>query len=218
MKIVKRITPGLVMSWSPCEDYTESRVTRLLGTRGRKPLDLTDMGLSRDPKVPVADLLWCLLRPEVMGWRPLVWVASDCAAHVLDRFEAWSLNDWRPRQAILAARSRVARNNPTSKAKAYDAANAAEHAGDFTYLTADADAHAAGNAAVAAARAARAAAYYTTSVSWITSCAQYASVYAAVAAEGNSNDERRWQIERIAHFLRGNETVYRLPLRPREAP
>lgn len=64
-----------VLSWEPCEAY-EERETLLELTGGRE--ELTPLEVTR-LKIPVVDILWVLLRPEILGELVLRLCACDIA-------------------------------------------------------------------------------------------------------------------------------------------
>jgi hypothetical protein len=132
--------------------------------------------------------------------------AADCAEHVLHIFESRFPNDFRPRKAIEAARSR---NRLTAYAAAYVAAYVASNA---AYANDAAYAANAANAAAYAAYAANAAAYAAN-----TTYAAHAATYAANDAANAANDadaayaravgyhrECQWQAQRLAFYLHGD--------------
>ena len=57
-----KITLNKLMSWEPCEEYTEERVLKI--TKGRK--SLTPLEVSK-LRISIEDRIWVLLRPDVLG-------------------------------------------------------------------------------------------------------------------------------------------------------
>ncbi len=133
--------------------------------------------------------------------------AADCAEHVLPLFEREYPTDNRPRRAIEAARA-LARGENAS-AFAADAANAAAEAAFEREYPNDnrprreveaARALARGeNASASAAADAAFAAFAAHATS--AADAAFAAVEAAFAAAADHAQERRWQANRLAHYL-----------------
>lgn len=93
------ITPENILSWGPCEDYTESCIRAIYGARpSLSPAEVLDLD------IPVPDRLWAVLRPEVLGYHDLRLAVCDIAARTLPLYEAQYSGDDRPRHAIETAR------------------------------------------------------------------------------------------------------------------
>ncbi len=145
-----RCTAEQVMSWEPCEDYTEEVVRRLFGRR--KYLDARQI-LALD--IPAGDRLWAALREEVIP-APLLHEFACREAHsaLMRERRAGREPDERLWNAISVKR-RWLRGQATDDdlAAAWDAAG--EAAWDAAWDAAGAAAWAAASAAAwAAARAA----------------------------------------------------------------
>ena len=92
------ITIDDLLSWGPCRDYLE--LGRLAAGRERwTALDI--LALDQPP----GDLLWVVLRTELIPERVLHELACDFAEHVLYLFERVRPEDGRPRAAIEAKRA-----------------------------------------------------------------------------------------------------------------
>ena len=100
-------------------------------------------------------MIWWLRQTAIIDKATSVRISIECAAHVLNKFEARNPGDPRPRAAIDFARKWLA--DPTLQAAAYaDAAAAAYAAAAAAYASsAAADAYASSAAAYAAAAAER---------------------------------------------------------------
>jgi len=115
--------------------------------------------------------------------------AADCAEHVLAWFEAESPDDYRPRQAIEAARQwqRGELGMADARKLAFASHAAARQSSS--------------PAAVAAARAAG----HAAATAHVATHAPHAANYARKAMEAAGQDpeiERRWQVERLSEPLR----------------
>ena len=70
-----KITVNQIMVWNPCHEYTKERVTKLIG-KGKTPLQIAKL------KIPAQDILWVLLREEIIPARELHLLACDFAQAV----------------------------------------------------------------------------------------------------------------------------------------
>jgi hypothetical protein len=128
----------------------------------------------------VAEQARLVRKVETWNDKTLRLFAADCAERVLGLYEKQYPNDDRPCKAIQAARDFA--NGLINKDAANAAANAAYAAANAAYAAANAaDAYAAANAASAAANA--------------------AAANAAAAAANAAYAERKWQVERLKHYL-----------------
>jgi hypothetical protein len=75
---MKKVTIKDVLSWAPCEEYTEERITKLFA--GRESLTVADI-LELD--IPYEDKLWAALREELIPAPILHEFACRCAEEVL---------------------------------------------------------------------------------------------------------------------------------------
>ena len=100
----QKITVDTIMSWGPCEEYTKTKIKKLLkGVCG-------DMGniTYRDIlklSIPVNDKLWVLLRPEFIPERQLheigIWCWEEIARPVWEKHHP---DDRRPHDAVATKR------------------------------------------------------------------------------------------------------------------
>src|SRR5574337_1565285 len=97
------LTPELVFSWGPCEDYTQDVLESLLGD-GKTPLEIIDGYEAAG--VPADDVLWLLLRPEIVPERELHLLACDYAAGVVDIYERAYPTSPRSRRSTARSRQR----------------------------------------------------------------------------------------------------------------
>ena len=75
---MKSVTVDDVMSWEPCEPHTRERVTSLFAGRARvTALDVCAMD------IPVKDILWAVLREDMIEGRVLHLFACWCAEQAL---------------------------------------------------------------------------------------------------------------------------------------
>ena len=152
-KRIKKITLSVVRSFNPCAEYTDDRISELLGLRGwLTPLEVCDLPIS------VEDKFWLLLRKEFLSAIDLRLFACDCAQRVMHLVPD---GEDRPQMAIdVAIGYAMGTVDDTDLAAASDAAwDAAWDAGAAAKAAAsDAAWAAAGAAASAAARAAAGAA------------------------------------------------------------
>ena len=177
------IAPELVMSWSPCKNYTPERLSELLGA-GKTPLEIIDQ--YEDADIAAADILWLLLRPEVLPAKQLHFLACDYAEAVLPVWERSYPVDFRPRGAIETKRRWIAGNASNQElAAAVDAARAAARTAART---------AARDAAVAAPWAAARAASRAAARAAARTAARAAAVAAAWAAARAAARDTAWDI------------------------
>jgi len=91
------ITVDMVMAFEPCDGWTQERVAGLIG-EGKSPTELAEILHGIDP----SGARWLLVR--LLGPRRAEW-ACRCAERVLPIWEAYTLTDRRPHEAIAAARA-----------------------------------------------------------------------------------------------------------------
>ena len=92
------ITIEDLLSWGPCRDHQELCAM----AAGRERWTALDI-LALDQ--PPSDLLWVVLRPELIPEHVLHELACDFAEHVLHLFEGVHPSEDRPRAAIEAKRA-----------------------------------------------------------------------------------------------------------------
>ncbi len=80
---MKLITVKDIMAWSPCGQYSQSRVETLIGS-GKTPVEI----LALD--IPLKDRLWAILRKEVFPGVSLRLIACDLGEAVLPIWENWA--------------------------------------------------------------------------------------------------------------------------------
>lgn len=97
-----------VLSWDPCDDYTERHIREL--AEGL-PERFTAVDLVRHlrHRIPSADLLWLLCRKDLLPARLLRECACDWAERAL---HLAGVTDWRPWKAVEVSR-RYARGEAT---------------------------------------------------------------------------------------------------------
>jgi hypothetical protein len=76
----KKITSEMIMSWYPCENYSEDRARLLIGD-GLTPLEICDLDL------PAIDILWILLRKEIIPEKILSLFSCRCAEDALSQID-----------------------------------------------------------------------------------------------------------------------------------
>ena len=119
---MNKITVRQIMSWRPCSEYPRGRVKKIIGS-GKTPLDICALDL------PAQDLLWVLLRPEIIPEMDLHQLSCTFAAGALPLWEKCFPDDRRPRIAIETKRKWVAGESTSADlAAAWDAAWAAARA------------------------------------------------------------------------------------------
>jgi len=87
-----------VIAWNPSCTYDEKRLRELAPTGSLTPLEVCDLD------IPIQDILWVLLRPEIIPERDLHLLACRFAEAALPVWEAVYPDDPRPRQAIETKR------------------------------------------------------------------------------------------------------------------
>jgi len=93
------ITTELIMSWDPCDDYTEEQISELIG-EGKTPLEI-----AHNKIIPVEHTCWVLLHPEIISENELHELACKFAEDALIRErEAGRKPDQRNWAAIEAKR------------------------------------------------------------------------------------------------------------------
>ena len=178
---MKTATIQDVLSWNPCVEYTQDRITNLWA--GRKKLSALDM---TKLDIPIEDKLWAILRENLISANTLHLLACDFAERALSKIKS---PDPRSVNAIKIKREWIGGNATDDElAAAWAAAWAAEDAAWAAAGTAE-DA-AAGAAAWAAAGAAEAA------VRAAAGTAEDAAAGAAVRAA-----EEEWQLARVVEVL-----------------
>ena len=205
-----KITVSSLLSWKPCgwnkeddgKNYTPRRVSELFESAGIAEADpLEFINGAQGQNVPPADILWVILRPEVLPERDLHELACQYALWSLHFFEDTYPNDDRPRKAIEAKQKwlrgeitneelKAAAEAAAWSARAARAAWAAAEAAAWSAWAARA-AWAAAEAAEAAAwaaeaaavtlKAARAIAMMTAMTAWTEGTAGTATVMGAAA-------------------------------------
>ena len=181
---MNKITVRQIMSWRPCSEYPRGRVKKIIGS-GKTPLDICALDL------PARDLLWVLLRPEIIPEMDLHQLSCTFAAGALPLWEKCFPDDRRPRIAIETKRKWVAGESTSADlAAAWDAAWAAARAAGA------ATGAAAGAAARAAAwAAARAAAW---DAAW---AAAWAAAWTAARDAGDAARDAAWAAARVDQLL-----------------
>jgi len=170
----RRATLADVISWGPCEEYTEARIRRLFGRR--KYMDALRIAAL---DIPVEDRIWAAI--HLLDDRQQRLWGCDCAERALFRErDAGREPDPRSWEAI-----RVSRLYANGEATLEELA-AARAAAGAAWSAADAAARAAAGAAWDAAGDARAAAG---AAAWSAGDARAA--------------EREWQLTRLVEYARG---------------
>ena len=95
-----KITLEQILGWGPCVDYdTAAAIIEATDANWPKtPLEIAELD------IPVEDILWVLLRPEIIPEEQLHLLACDFADDVLLIFEREYPGDQRPRAAIETKR------------------------------------------------------------------------------------------------------------------
>lgn len=102
----KRITLEMVLRWKPCKRYSQERILKLgNGLESLTPLEAFNL------PIPKYDILWLLLRPEIIPEKELYLLACFFAEPAVEIYEKHYPGDLRPRNAIAAKRAWV--ENPT---------------------------------------------------------------------------------------------------------
>ena len=73
------VTTKMVMKWGPCADYTQAKISKLIG-KGKTPLKICD-----NTVIPAADTLWVLLHEEIIPAKELHELACKFAERALKR-------------------------------------------------------------------------------------------------------------------------------------
>jgi len=136
-----------------------------------------------------------------------IFFEADCAEHVLHIYEKKYFDDYRVRNAIIAARESTL-DSREKRAKAAEAAAKAawaEWAGDTAAETAAKATWAAEAAWAAWAAEAAEAAEAAVRATWAAEAAVWAAVWAAEAAD-DKETEREWQWERLQYYLENDVT------------
>jgi hypothetical protein len=71
-----KITVKQIMKWNPCDEYSKSRVKKLIG-KGKTPLEICDL------EIPVPDIFWALFRDEIIPENDLHELACKFAERAL---------------------------------------------------------------------------------------------------------------------------------------
>jgi len=208
MNQMPHISADDVISWQPCEEWTPERIRELF-PEPVSALDVCD--LRRFRGASIEDRLWVLLREEVLPARELRLLACDCAERAL-RWERRAGREPDERSWSVVAVSRRYANGEASDEELAAAEAAAWAAWDARPTwAAEAAAEAAAWAVWDAtpawdATAARAAAWAADRAAWGAACtAAWAACVAraaGVAAWAAWDAERRWQLKRVARYLR----------------
>jgi hypothetical protein len=98
------VTVDDVMAWRPGPDWTRERVEALMGVRE----SFSALDACRCKALSDGDLLWLVLREEMLPAELLRCLAVSFAARVLHLFERLRPLDPRPREALAAALAYVA--------------------------------------------------------------------------------------------------------------
>lgn len=93
---MKTVTVNDVMSWNPCEEYTEDIITELFD--GRETMTALD---ALDLKIPIKDILWVALMGELIPAEILHEFGCRCADRALSLIEN---PDKRSLDAVIAKR------------------------------------------------------------------------------------------------------------------
>jgi len=96
---MKSLSVDDVMDLTPCKEYSQEVVEKLWG--GNERLTLLEITFL---DIPIKDIFWCVLHPEVIGEKRARLFACDFAERVLPIYEAKYPDDKRPRKAIAVSR------------------------------------------------------------------------------------------------------------------
>jgi len=177
------VTLDQVMEWHPSEHFTRDRMLAI--TRGRETLDVRAVSML---PLPPEDLLWVLLRPELIDPMTLRKLCADFSIHTIHVYEADHSDDKRPRLAVDAARAFA--SEAIGKAQLHDARVAAREAAEATKGRP-------GKAAMACALAA--------AEDMLAGTAEGCARAAAEAADPEV-DERSWQLATIRQAIGAEES------------
>ena len=120
--MIRSVTVAQVMSWKPCDDYSEAIIRKLFGTH-----DVLTWDQILDLRIPWRDRLWVFLR--MVDKRTCVQLACDYAEHVQT-----SDSDLRSINAIKTARAWLAGEaTPQQCASAAEAASEAARAAEAAW-------------------------------------------------------------------------------------
>ncbi len=130
MMTMTKLTIDTVLGWGPCAPSYDGREKLLSITGGREEITLVE---ACDLDIPCADVLWLLLRAEVLDARTARLLAADFAEHVSHLWVAPPGCTWQPSDTLDVVRS-FANNEATSEelADAQQAARAAARAARAT--------------------------------------------------------------------------------------
>lgn len=203
-------------SWEPCWD--EGELSEYLADR---PQEFTALDVLDWPDLTAEDLMWVILRREMIPMRILQEFAIDCAEHV-PQTDSRSVLALRTVRAYIRGEIRDSAQVADEAAKAYSAAHSACCASGAAYDAARAahsaccaaydaaraayDAHSACCAASSAAYAAARAAYSACGASnaaqaAYSACCAAQAVYGAANAAHSAVAEREWQLSRLRELL-----------------
>lgn len=85
-KLKKTVTVEDIISWGPCDDYADddyAAIRRIFGLRRR--INVLESPMYVGAGVPITDVLWVLLRPEILGERECHLFACRTATRALKR-------------------------------------------------------------------------------------------------------------------------------------
>ncbi len=96
---LKKVTVQDILSWDPCDGYTEEKIKELFGRK--KYLNVKQI---LDLDIPAEDRLWVVLRPEMIPEMIIHEFLCQVAESVLPIYEKEYPDDKRPRNAIETKR------------------------------------------------------------------------------------------------------------------
>lgn len=189
------ITIEDVLSWYPCSRYnTRRKLLKITGGRtSMTPVELSQLD------IPAEDILWLLLRSQVMGDRNLRLYACDVAEHVSHFWNTETNSTWKPADLISVARAFANGDvnfdelRAAARATAWTAAGGAEGAARSALAARDAVGAVWATGAEAAATMAAGA-------------ADQAAAWAAGTVVGEAMDaarivEQQWQLDLLREYL-----------------
>jgi hypothetical protein len=194
-----KITVEQIKSWKPCPLYTPERIKKLIG-EGKTPLEISEL------KIPIPDIFWVLLRPEIINQKSLYLLACDFAEHVLFFFKKVYPKDTLIEDTLKAKRlwieGKLSMNDLSknrykiikSAWKAWSVARAANWTAETRAMAMAAAsamaavADAADASAIEAARAAAAAARAASKTAWVES-------------KADEEKERKYQLDLVKKVL-----------------